>query len=325
MAYHGFVRQLPGGFIGVDVFFVLSGFLITALLLDEWSHRRTVWLVGFYVRRALRLMPALAAFLVAFIVYAALFQDRQFLVVVLRWIPFVYLTNVMTAFGRGYVGHGHIWSLAAEEQFYLVWPPVLLLLLRSHVSRRVIVTVTAIATAASGATAAMLWLTGSGWVRVYYGPDTHAMPILAGCLLGELWVWGYVPTGAQWSRTLARTGAVGVVLLGVGTLTLRPPMGLLYVGGYGVVTVCAASVILAVMQSPGYARLWQGRRLVRTGQLSYALYLFHPLLLEMLGPKPSPILRLAALAATFPVAAASMRWIEGPCLERKRRFAELRV
>jgi peptidoglycan/LPS O-acetylase OafA/YrhL len=301
IAYHAAPDVVPGGFLGVDLFFVLSGFLITSLLLAEWERTGTVGLGAFYVRRARRLLPALVAFLLGLVTYGVL-VDRDFLSVTLRWLPFTYLTNGMIAFDVGRVAHGHIWSLAAEEQFYFLWPPLLIVLLRSVPPRRV-VAITAALTATAAVVPVVLWAGGDGWVRLYYGPDTHATPILLGCLLGELWTWGMVPVGLERHGLLALAGLAGAVV------TLSPPDRALYVGGYALVAIAGAVLVLAVVRCPSLARRFEHPALVRIGVLSYAMYLWHPFLLQIVG---NGWLRWLAVLATYPVAVASMRVVERP-------------
>jgi peptidoglycan/LPS O-acetylase OafA/YrhL len=309
IGYHAAPGALPGGFLGVDVFFVLSGFLITTLLVGEWTRTETIALRAFYLRRALRLFPALAAFLLGLCIYGALF-NRAFLSVTLGWLPFVYVTNVMAAFRIGVVAHGHIWSLAAEEQFYLLWPPLLVVMLRSMPRPRVVAATAGLA-AVSGLLMVSMWSAGAHWVRLYYGPDTHATPILVGCLLGELWAWGMLPA---WRPRLAAVAAAVALLLAV--LVLHPSSGALYAGGYTLVAILAAVVLLGVLAVDPAAMRWGP--LVTAGRLSYAAYLWHPLLLQMAGR--SHLLRGGAVLATFPVAALSMRFVEAPFLRVKDRL-----
>lgn len=138
--HHFYHPVLPGGFLGVDIFFVLSGFLITSLLLQEWDSKGSINLRDFYIRRALRLMPALLALVLVLGVFAAFFLsgDGALLTYQGIWLTLSYVSNWLYAFH--YVSPnnplGITWSLAIEEQFYLLWPVILRFVLRSGISRR---------------------------------------------------------------------------------------------------------------------------------------------------------------------------------------------
>jgi peptidoglycan/LPS O-acetylase OafA/YrhL len=178
------------GYIGVDVFFVLSGFLITTLLLEEHARRGTVSLGDFYRRRALRLLPALFALLGVFLavsIAAVLIRggslDRALFGVVAGT---GYFTNLALAAGPptepAMPGElRHLWSLAIEEQFYFVWPVVLLVIFRARL-RLALLGLGAILILAS-IQQIRLYLDGATAERIGYGTDTHGTPILVGCVL----------------------------------------------------------------------------------------------------------------------------------------------
>jgi len=155
-------RYLPGGFLGVDIFFVLSGFLITALLLQEWQRTGTIRLGAFYARRALRLLPALFALLAVILLAPGLFY-----LAAPPWkdaaIAALYATNWVNAFGlRNMVILDHTWSLTVEEQFYVLWPPLVLALLALRVRRRWILAMVLLGIGASTGLRLLLW---DGWSR----------------------------------------------------------------------------------------------------------------------------------------------------------------
>ena len=219
-AYHADIPWARGGFLGVDVFFVISGFLITALLITEW--RRDAWLdvIYFWKRRALRLLPALFVVLVG--VWAAvplLAPDqgwriqgdvRAALAYVSNWRLILQHQSYFEAAGRPPLLQ-HLWSLAVEEQFYLVWPLVLwgALGLRRR-ARRLVLWILA-AAAGSAALMAALYHPGTDPSRVYYGTDTRAGAILLGAALACVWSpWRSkrAPGVAGWDRTATRTAAM---------------------------------------------------------------------------------------------------------------------
>jgi peptidoglycan/LPS O-acetylase OafA/YrhL len=198
MLYHGGAPGVGGGFLGVNVFFVLSGFLITSLLLGEWTTRLTIRLGEFWARRARRLLPALLVLLVGVAVYAKFFASPgQFPNLRLDTLSSLfYVANWHFIFaGSSYFDQtvtsplAHMWSLAIEEQFYIVWPPVVLVLLRLgsklRPSRRLL-PVLAVATAGALASAVwmrVLFLHGASATRLYEGTDTRSQDILVGAVL----------------------------------------------------------------------------------------------------------------------------------------------
>jgi peptidoglycan/LPS O-acetylase OafA/YrhL len=177
--------QLPGGWLGVDLFFVLSGFLITTLLLEERDQTGGISFRRFYIRRARRLLPALAGLLVVVLLGAPAGYGLT------RTLGFVavsagYVANLATVVHHGTLMSStpvaHLWSLSEEEQFYLVWPALLLILLRRCTERRV------------GAVLGVLFVVlvcyrgalvehGASWIRIYFSPDTHADGLVIGCLV----------------------------------------------------------------------------------------------------------------------------------------------
>ena len=279
LGYHSQLRFLRGGYLGVDLFFVLSGFLITCLLVQEWRERGSVSLKGFYWRRILRLFPALFAALLVWAVWALCRHVDVWAVGEAVLVVVCYGTNIVTAFSSlKLVGFGHSWSLSAEEQFYLVWPAVLLVLLRRGWSPRRIGCLSLLAALAVNVYRACLWSGHDSWIRLYFGPDTHADPLLIGCAIGLLI--------QNWPVTMTRRGILTLALLFAGSiLTLTywamnvgNEIPLPYMGGFSLVAVACGVVILGALQ-PGWWTTWalEFRPLVRLGRLSYSLYLWHPL------------------------------------------------
>jgi peptidoglycan/LPS O-acetylase OafA/YrhL len=184
---------LKGGSAGVDIFFVLSGFLITALLVEEWEHTGAINLKSFYWRRALRLVPDLLIllttlyFLADILFLPAEADDTR------RGIPvaFVYASDLALAFFNIRLGAlQHTWSLAIEEHFYLVWPLLLLGALKLGVSGKKLVVITLLLAFASAFHRASLQQFGALPVRTYYGFDTRADALLIGCATAMCVSWG---------------------------------------------------------------------------------------------------------------------------------------
>jgi len=199
LLYHGGAPLSSGGFLGVNMFFVLSGFLITSLLLGEWARRLTIRLGQFWARRARRLLPALLLLLVGVAAYAHFFAaPGQFgglrldslatLVYVANWHFIVAGTSYFASSAQP-SPLAHMWSLAIEEQFYLVWPPVVLGLLhlgrRLRPERRLVPVLVAAVVGALASAADMRWsfLHGASVTRLYEGTDTRCQDILVGAAL----------------------------------------------------------------------------------------------------------------------------------------------
>src|ERR671913_366524 len=212
LLYHADLGWIPGGFLGVEVFFVISGYLITALLLSERRHEGSIDLKNFWLRRARRLLPALYVLLVVTLAFAVVFLPGE--VVGLRGdvlAAFGYVTNWFLIFGQeSYfeaVGRPsvlqHLWSLAVEEQFYLIWPIVLAVGLgigATRLRRRRVLIVTLAGAAASAVAMALLYAPGVDPSRIYYGTDTRATGLLVGAALAFLWSPGEKSRPAETRR-----------------------------------------------------------------------------------------------------------------------------
>src|SRR5215208_5287964 len=211
LLYHAGISWLPGGFLGVEVFFVLSGYLITALLLAEWRTKGSVDVKAFWMRRARRLLPALYLLIVATLAYAVVFLPGE--VAGLRndaLAAFGYVTNWYLVLGHEYyfeaVGRTsllkNLWSLAVEEQFYLVWPVLFWVGISFGAARwrhrRVFVGALGGA-ALSVLLLAVLYVPGADPSRLYYGTDTRAAGLLIGAALALVWM-----PGGQMSRVSCR-------------------------------------------------------------------------------------------------------------------------
>ncbi len=333
LLYHADLPWIPGGFLGVDVFFVLSGFLITSLLLEEFARRGGIDFAQFYLRRARRLLPALFAVLVVVAVGAA-FIWRDAAPGVRTDVPaaFFYVTNwwyivadqsYFEAIGRPALLQ-HLWSLAVEEQFYFVWPVLAFLAMRWHGRRGVLIV------AATGAVASTLWMT---WLsvrngypivndpsRVYFGSDTHAMGLLTGAALACTWRPGRLRSTLtpQATRIIEGVGLGSLALVILIFLRVGEYSEPLYRGGFAVLSVITA-VLVAAASHPG-ARLgrWLSvQPLQWIGQRSYGLYLWHwPVFMVTRPGLDTPIEGFAnlvlRLALTAGISELSYRYLEMP-------------
>lgn len=325
---HVYVPHMPGGGLGVAVFFTLSGFLITGILLDERQEEGRVRLGRFYLRRTLRLAPALLL-VVAFSVACALvaFEDSPDLRhETLAGAPAVvlYVGNWVRAFADhgGVLGLlAHTWSLSIEEQFYLAWPVLLLAAFRWKGARGVLAVAT-VGALASLAVRLILWDGAHSLARIYNGTDTNADQLLAGCALAAA-IRLYPSTVARVCR-LAVLPAIGVLLVFV----FAPiPDGPLHTWGYTALALTSALFIghAASATRGGVVTALSWGPLAYAGRLSYGLYLWHFPLALILGDRfpLTPVRVVVVLACTFVAAAASFYLVERPILRWRNRARAL--
>jgi peptidoglycan/LPS O-acetylase OafA/YrhL len=294
---------LPGGYIGVDVFFVLSGFLITSLLLEEHEARGSISLTGFYMRRARRILPALAAVLLGYLAVVALSGGTGFRAVVLAGL---FSGNAVQAFvvpnplAHAGLGLGHLWSLAEEEQFYLLWPVALIVLART---RRLVPALALVLTAVL-VWKGLLAAHGARFDRIYYGPDTHADGLLAGALLAALRWWKplRVPEPIPvLSFALFFVGSMIGPLSDAGWLYIWP---FLLLGCVGMTAAAATDTRMAALLSV--------RPLVGLGRMSYSLYLWHWPIMVGIAYRFHARHALLAILLSVPAAWVSYRFVERP-------------
>ncbi|HKO97631.1 MAG TPA: acyltransferase [Pyrinomonadaceae bacterium] len=315
---------LQAGFLGVDLFFVLSGFLITGLLLAEFDKTDTISLKKFYMRRLLRLGPALTVYLIACLVVAhntkAIDLTRQLKLVLLA---LAYATNWRMAFGwdTALDPTAIIWSLSIEEQFYLVWPLLVLVAMVLRIRRRYIASAIGLGIIAVVLHRYVMLRGGADFTRLYYGTDTRADALLIGCLTALLPV---SKLGGKLKSTLNVLGILSLVGLIYSMMTLEFTDRFLYQGGFALVALlCACLVLVSAYDPPRILAIVFGWAPLRwLGRISYGLYLWHWLVVRntsfyTLG-KWEPWARLA-LALT--VASASYYFLEQPFNKLKRHFA----
>jgi peptidoglycan/LPS O-acetylase OafA/YrhL len=352
LLYHADLAWIPGGFLGVEVFFVISGYLITALLLAEWRQRGRIDLKTFWLRRARRLLPALYVLLVATLAFAVVFLPGE--IAGLRGDVLAasgYVTNWYLIFGQeSYfeaVGRPsllqHLWSLAVEEQFYLIWPPILALGLcigATRLRRRRMLTVVIFGAVASAMTMALLYVPGGDPSRIYYGTDTRATGLLCGAALAFLWSPGDkyrpsetrhhrlgLPGRSRFRRRWGWTAPLLVDIVGFAALgalvwfcvNLGEFQPFLYSGGFALVGIATTATIMAVVHPHSVigSRFLGSAPLRWVGVRSYGIYLWHwPVFMVTRPDLDVPIDGLPLLAlrltATVVLADLSYRFIETP-------------
>ncbi|MDQ6695267.1 MAG: acyltransferase [Chloroflexota bacterium] len=342
VAYHIGLPYSEGGYLGVDGFFVLSGFLITSLLLQERQTHGKIDLTGFYKRRALRLLPGLALFLTTMAVATILFGPPGKVLPNLRGVvaaalyisnwAMIYLPRFGIADTLGMLGH--MWSLAIEEQFYLVWPVALILVLRYLTKRSILIILTTLIVCLV-AWRAHLYLefdpVAHRWesyesMRLYIGTDSRSDGLVIGALLSCFLSFGVIrPTPRLRSFTrLSLALLLPVLVFSIGYPIPRP-LGYFY-GGYTLLSITFALCILHIIASPSgvAARLLSLRPLVGTGKVSYGLYLWHPPIFLVFGlfltGWANPPLQVAGLLVTVVVVLFSYYFVEMPAVRLKSRL-----
>jgi peptidoglycan/LPS O-acetylase OafA/YrhL len=328
MTVHANLPGMRGGFFGVDAFFVLSGFLITTLLLEEWQQTGRMSLRMFYARRALRLFPALFVFLAAVTIFVTLRSTpadasatRRSAVAALlyaaNWVRAIHVEDITEWLA-------HTWSLSIEEQFYLLWPPLLLWMLRRGVRKAHVASLLVTAVVGIGVYRAALFVAGRPWYRLYNGLDTRADCLLAGCLAGVVVAGGWLKPGSRSAAALRGAALVSLVAVLVVASQSTYMGSLLYLCGMSVASVGFAVMILAVVAAPWkpVAAILEWKPLVGIGRISYGLYLWHPPVFLALHNVPVRLryLLLLQFAAAFACAGASFYLIERPFLRLKSRF-----
>ncbi|WP_456822138.1 acyltransferase family protein [Bradyrhizobium sp. USDA 4502] len=295
VVFHASRGQIvPGGAIGVDIFFVLSGYLITTLLVSEYRETGRISLYRFYVRRALRLMPALWLMLALVSVgWLVAFRTEPSWTAVSA--SALYYMNCLRAFGHPGQDWvlGHTWSLAIEEQFYLVWPLVLSIVISARMRMtRWVAWVFLIASVA--AWPILLWQ-DSTVQRIYNGFDTRCFELFIGCLLA------ICPIPASVSIWAKRLWFAPIVALTVIALTLNWYSPILFHGGYHAVAALSAWMLISVSANAPFNAVLRTPALVYIGRISYGIYLFH-------YPMIDPLLRqgFGTLATVAIVGAASV-------------------
>ena len=324
MHFFGFPR---GGLLGVDLFFVLSGFLITTLLLEEWGERGRVSLRAFYRRRALRLLPALVGMLAVYaaVVLCALatgIVDRGAVLAAFGFIAstLAYAQNFVTAFGVGNIQMSplvHLWSLAEEEQFYVVWPIVLVFCLRRNVrTSRLLVVLAMAAVAVAVHRAALVHDPGVGLPRVEFGPDTRSPDaLLVGCAFALVRQYGSWAIAARWRGAIG-TAALALIVTVVLTGSIDGRVTYLY--WIPLVALAGGALVFSLSVGPpvGIMRVLSMQPLVFVGTISYGLYVWHQLV-RWLVPQPEIGFGLALTLAVI-----SYRLIEQPFLRMKRSASD---
>ena len=338
--YHAGVGWMPGGFLGVDVFFVISGYLITSLLLSEYRRGAHIRLGRFWVRRARRLLPAVGVLIAVTMIVAAIVEPDRIdslrgdaiasLAYVANWHFIFDQQSYFDQFQRPSLFR-HLWSLSVEEQFYLFWPLAFAAGMKLFGRKRLVF----------GVLAGALASVALGWIlfdpqnasRVYYGTDTHAVGLLAGVALALVWSPWDLRRGTPGRWTGPLLDSIGVLALGYLVLAFLHvhdyDLGL-FRGGY-VWLALASALLIGVVAHPA-ARLGSliaPAPVVWLGLRSYSFYLWHWPVLALTRPDidvsmPRGLLIPLQLVAVLALAELSYRFVERPFRRRPQAGAEAR-
>lgn len=333
IAYHMGMPWATGGLLGVTIFFVLSGYLITSLLVIEFQGTERINLPDFWLRRIRRLFPAIVFSVVTIAVLCTIFDHALLtklrpdvlpsLLFFNNWWQIFHNVSYFDALGSP-SPVTHFWSLAIEEQFYLIWPVLLFIMMKLGVKKRVLSIMTLVLALLSAIDMAVLFDPHGDPSRVYYGTDTRAFSLLIGAWLA--FVWPSNQLGAADSvriSTKARRALDGVGILAFIGLALMVAFcngfsPFLYYGGLVLCSILTA-IVIAVLVHPAslLSKFWGLPPFVWIGKRSYGIYLWHyPILLLMVpqnGFSETPWwMLLLALAVIFAISAFSYTFVENP-------------
>ena len=329
VGYHLGVPYLQGGFLGVGMFFTLSGYLITSILLRTWRKKGKVDLKDFWIRRARRLLPGVILLLGVVLVATAIAQPDNWstrlsesvaaLFYVSNWSTIASGVSYFERFG----GPGpldHLWSLAIEEQFYVLWPVLFALVMKVFRGRlRWVIALTVALAAASFVAMYALAVPGFDNTRAYEGTDTRAGGILIGAVLAMAWTQGrHTSKSTVFSRTLMDVLGLGSLAVIVGLILTTDQYSLsLYRGGLLALSLATATLVSVVVHPTSLVAKAIGAAPLRwIGERSYGIYLWHLPLVAFI-PKSfmadqAALRGLVLIGLTLLIAELSWSLIEDP-------------
>lgn len=344
IAYHLNFGWAQGGLLGVGLFFVLSGFLITNILLSQWKLSGKIDLKEFWQRRAKRLLPALAALLAVLLFWAIFLAPERLeslkseviasVFYANNWYLIFHKASYFESFGPP-SPLGHLWSLAIEGQFYLLWPLLLGFGLRFFKERKWIIAGTSAIALLSAVAMAMLYIPGTDPSRVYYGSDTRAFALLIGALLAMLWPSAYKSTEISCKRkwALNTAGLVGLLVVLFMFASGNQYQNFIYKGGLLVFSLGATCLIASIAHPASFmSRIFAWQPLRWIGETSYGIYLWHYPVIALSSPPVNTggtdiKLSLLQIAVTVLLAALSRYLIEEPIRYGRKsqiEFSQLR-
>ncbi|WP_076418269.1 acyltransferase [Paenibacillus sp. FSL R7-0273] len=329
IAYHFNMKWAQGGFMGVGVFFVLSGYLITDQILQEWAINHSLSIKKFWIRRLRRLLPAMVFMLLAVTLWL-LFTDPARLISLKgdiassifymnNWYLIFHKVSYFESFGPA-SPIGHLWSLSIEEQFYMIWPLAIWFVLKLSPRRGELMLFILILSFVSAVAMAALYVPGTDPSRIYYGTDTRAFAILIGAALAAGWPsWKRSERlSASSRRLLDITGGIALVIILVLICLTNEYDDSLYPFGFLFLSLISAAVI-AVLAHPAsrLSGILGCRPLAWIGKRSYSLYIWHyPVIILMnansANERPGLIQMLLQFTVIVLLAVVSYKYIEEP-------------
>ena len=333
MLYHLGFTWIPGGFLGVDLFFVISGYVITRLLLDSIEQSGGLDLRGFYLARARRLLPALiftmSTTTIAIGIWAPdtikrLLTDMPFaLTGTMNWWLVARHQDYFESIGRPPLLQ-HTWSLAVEAQFYLLWPLILYFILKRLGKKRIPIAALVIA-AASGVALLLVSFSldasnASKVSHVYFGTDTHSIGLFLGAALAVSWIPQNFTTQVSKKAQdfIDGIGVFGFIGIIATFLLIDETKPTLYKIAFPLAGIFGASIIMSVVHPASrFAPILQNPIFVWIGQRSYAMYLWHWIIFQVTRPSVDLAGQMWALYAlrilmVFALADISLRYVEQP-------------
>ncbi len=330
LVFHSFMPFTFGGFIGVDIFFVLSGFLITTLLLKEYDTCKTISFRNFYMRRALRLAPALIIVVTSFYIYSQYFMvgEKQEMAFVAVLGTLFYIANLAVAFDWFPMSYLlPTWSLSIEEQFYFFWPILLLLLLNGLKNRKNLIITISLIIIFLWINRTILVFNGASINRLYFGSDTHFDGLFVGCLsallIAEFKNRNFNVNGILHKyKTIIPVLAIGFYV--VSTIVLGNEIRVLYIWYFPLLEIVSAVLIsfLYLQKNDRTVFLFSNKFLTWLGKISYGLYLWHWFIYRVMSDAGATggYIALYGAGASILIAALSYYLIEKPILKMKKRF-----
>lgn len=331
IVYHLLPATLQGGYLGVPIFLLLTGYLITGSLMKEVQRTGTIHLIKFYLKRLRRLYPVLIAMLVLSTTYITLFQR-----VLLKDLRSIVVTNLLWIYNWWEIGHGqsyfdrfagespftHMWTLSIEGQFYLIWP-ILLLLLVMLVKRKSLIQGIVFGLAILSAILMAVFYDPTNINRAYYGSDTRSFAIFLGAWLAMVWPVDRLKSqiSKNSTRILDVTGIVCLAIVLLLYFVLQGQAPFTYFGGMFVFTLFAMILMAVIAHPGGHMNGWFTNPVFKwIGQRSYGIYVYqYPVMVfyesRVRSMGDHPVLNaLAELIIILLISEASYRWIEQPLL-----------
>jgi peptidoglycan/LPS O-acetylase OafA/YrhL len=317
-----------GGIVGVDLFFVLSGFLITSLLLSEWDIHAIIDVRNFYMRRALRLLPALYTMAAVYLLVVALIGNKlgtpMSTALVGVGLASIYIFNFATSLHIAVPADlGPLWTLSVEEQFYLIWPFAIMWALKRQVSGRALAKWIAMAILALWVIRIPMW--GAWHLSIYTVTPTWADALMSGALIATLRHYRLTDSLVRRLQPVL-VYACWAVVLAAAFLPAIKERGITYIALLPIFCVAMAGIMVSAVDRPTVInRMLDARLLLWLGGLSYSLYLWNYLVRESvvsLTHHSSVKAFAIGMPLTFALAICSRHIIEQPALRLKHRFAQ---